>query len=58
MGKVKESKSFENIFEYLENIVNKMDEGDVHLEKSLELFETGMNLVEEGKNKLNEATTE
>ena len=55
MGKVKESKSFENIFEDLENIVNKMDEGDVHLEKSLELFETGMNLVEEGKSKLNEA---
>jgi len=55
MGKVKESKSFENIFEDLENIVNKMDEGDVHLEKSLELFETGMNLVEEGKSKLTEA---
>ena len=33
----------------------KMDEGDIHLEKSLELFEKGMSLVEEGKSKLDEA---
>ena len=55
MTKVKETKSFENIFEDLEKIVNKMDEGEVHLEESLELFEQGMSLVEEGKSKLDEA---
>ncbi len=32
-----------------------MDEGDIHLEKSLELFEKGMSLVGEGKSKLDEA---
>lgn len=55
MAKSKKTKSFENIFEDLEKIVVKMDEGDIHLEKSLELFEIGMSLVEEGKNKLDEA---
>ena len=55
MAKLKKTKSFENIFEDLEKIVVKMDGGDIHLEKSLELFEKGMSLVEEGKNKLDEA---
>ncbi|MBT3664855.1 exodeoxyribonuclease VII small subunit [bacterium] len=55
MAKPKKTKSFENIFEDLEKIVGKMDEGDIHLEKSLELFEKGMSLVEEGKSKLDEA---
>lgn len=55
MAKPKKTKSFENIFEDLKNIVEKMDEGDIHLEKSLELFEEGMGLVEEGKSKLDEA---
>ncbi|MDG1224666.1 MAG: exodeoxyribonuclease VII small subunit [Candidatus Marinimicrobia bacterium] len=55
MAKPKKTKSFENIFEDLEKIVGKMDEGDIHLEKSLELFEKGMSLVGEGKSKLDEA---
>lgn len=55
MVKLKKTKSFENIFEDLEKIVGKMDEGDIHLEKSLEPFEKGMSLVEEGKSKLDEA---
>ena len=55
MAKPKKTKSFENIFEDLKNIVEKMDEGDIHLEKSLELFEEGMGLVEQGKSKLDEA---
>ena len=55
MAKPKKTKSFEDIFEDLEKIVGKMDEGDIHLEKSLELFERGISLVEEGKSKLDEA---
>ena len=55
MAKPKKAKSFENIFEDLKNIVEKMDEGDIHLEKSLEVFEVGMGLVEEGNSKLDEA---
>ena len=55
MAKPKKTKSFENIFEDLEKIVGKMDEGDIHLEKSLELFEKGMSLIGEGKSKLDEA---
>ena len=55
MAKPKKTKSFENIFEDLEKIVGKMDEGDINLEKSIELFEKGMSLVEEGKSKLDEA---
>ena len=55
MAKPKKTKSFENIFEDLKNIVEKMDEGDIHLEKSLELFEKGIILVEEGRSKLDEA---
>jgi exodeoxyribonuclease VII small subunit len=55
MAKPKKTKSFEDIFEDLEKIVGKMDEGDIHLEKSLELFEKGMSLVGEGKSKLDEA---
>ena len=32
-----------------------MDAGDTELEESLTLFERGMNIVKEGKKKLNEA---
>ena len=32
-----------------------MDSGDIPLEKSLELFETGMNLIKDGKEKLDNA---
>ena len=54
MGK-KTNKSFEDLFEDLENIVEKMDLGEVDLEESLELFEKGMSLVNDGKKKLEEA---
>ena len=55
MAKPKKTKSFEDIFEDLEKIVGKMDEGDIYLEKSLELFEKGIILVEECRSKLYEA---
>lgn len=54
MGK-KTNKTFEELFEELENIVEKMDLGEVDLEESLKLFETGMNLVYDGKKQLEEA---
>ena len=54
MGK-KTNKTFEELFEDLENIVEKMDLGEVALEESLKLFETGMSLVNDGKKQLEEA---
>ena len=54
MGK-KTNKSFEELFEDLENIVEKMDLGEIELEESLELFEIGMSLVNDGKKKLEKA---
>ena len=54
MGK-KTNKTFEELFEDLENIVEKMDLGEVELEESLKLFESGMSLVNDGKKKLEEA---
>ena len=32
-----------------------MDSGDISLEKSMELFEKGMNLIKDGKEKLDQA---
>ena len=47
--------SYEQIFVELEKIVEKMDSGDISLEKSLELFEKGMGLINDGKMKLDQA---
>ena len=55
MKKNKSNPSFEKIFDDLESIVQKMDSGDISLEKSLELFEKGMNLIQEGKDRLVQA---
>ena len=43
MKKNKSADSYEQIFVELENIVEKMDSGEISLEKSLELFEKGIN---------------
>ena len=51
----KATDSYEQIFVELENIVEKMDSGDISLEKSLELFEEGMGLIKDGKKKLDQA---
>ena len=51
MKKKESADSYEKIFNQLEKIVQKMDSGDIPLEKSLELFETGMNLIKNGKEK-------
>ena len=55
MKKKESADSYEKIFDHLEKIVQKMDSGDIPLEKSLELFETGMNLIKDGKEKLDNA---
>ena len=51
----KSNDSYEKIFDDLESIVQKMDSGDIPLEKSLELFEKGMSLIQEGKDRLVQA---
>ena len=48
----KSNPSYEKIFDDLETIVQKMDSGEISLEKSLELFEKGMSLIQEGKDRL------
>ena len=55
MKKNKSVDSYEQIFVELENIVEKMDSGDISLEKSLELFERGVSLIKDGKKKLDQA---
>ena len=55
MNKNKSQDSYEKIFEELEKIVQKMDSGDISLEKSLDFFEKGMKLIKEGKEKLVQA---
>ena len=44
MNKNKSQDSYEKIFEELEKIVQKMDSGDISLEKSLDFFEKGMKI--------------
>ena len=51
----KSTSSYEKIFDDLETIVQKMDSGEISLEKSLELFEKGMSLIQEGKDRLVQA---
>ena len=55
MKKNKSNPSYEKIFDDLETIVQKMDSGEISLEKSLELFEKGMSLIQEGKDRLVQA---
>jgi len=55
MNKNRSKDSYEKIFDELEKIVQKMDSGDISLEKSLDFFEKGMNLIKEGKEKLDQA---
>ena len=45
-------KSFEDSLKELENIVSKLESGEMPLEKSLEEFEVGTRLYKECKNQL------
>ncbi|MDT9024812.1 exodeoxyribonuclease VII small subunit [Rossellomorea yichunensis] len=44
MAKPKEELSFETAMEQLEEIVEKLEEGEVPLEKALEFYQKGMDL--------------
>ena len=49
--------SFESALEQLEKIVKELESGDLPLEKSLELFEKGMELSENCRKQLGAAET-
>jgi len=48
-------KSFESSLEDLERIVHELEQGELPLEKSLELFEQGVKLSRECQDRLNQA---
>jgi len=50
-----QQKSFEDAMKRLEEIVQMLENGDLTLEESLEIFEEGMNLIRFCTNKLEEA---
>ena len=50
-----QSRSFEASLEALEQIVHELEEGDLPLEKSLELFEQGIRLSRECQERLSQA---
>ncbi|MFO0569876.1 MAG: exodeoxyribonuclease VII small subunit [Polyangiaceae bacterium] len=50
-----EEPSFENALERLSDIVEKLESGDLPLERSLELFEEGVRLARASQAKLDEA---
>ncbi len=51
------SPSFEAGLEQLEKVVKELDQGDLPLEKSIELFEKGMELSAQCRQQLEEAET-
>ena len=52
---MKTEKGFENSLKELEDIVEQLEEGDLPLEKSLELFEHGIRLSRDCQRRLDEA---
>lgn len=55
MAKRPKEASFEERLGELEGVVEKLEDGDLPLEKSLELFESGMKLSEQCRRQLQEA---
>ena len=55
MANKKKDFDFEQAFEQLEEIVNKLESGQETLEKSLELFEEGIKISDICRNKLDNA---
>ena len=49
------AKTFESSLEQLEQIVRELEQGDLPLERSLELFEQGVKLSRECQDRLNQA---
>lgn len=52
MKKDKKSKSFEDSMDRLENLVLEMESGKNNLERSMELFEEGMKLINDCQEQL------
>ena len=50
-----EESSFESIFQKLETIVERLEDGDISLDESLKLFEQGVLLCRTGSQKLEKA---
>jgi len=50
-----QAKTFEASLEALENIVQQLEQGDLPLEKSLELFEQGIGLSRQCQERLSQA---
>ncbi len=50
-----QTRTFEASLEALEQIVHELEQGDLPLEKSLELFEQGIRLSRECQERLNQA---
>jgi exodeoxyribonuclease VII small subunit len=55
MSNEQHSRSFEASLEALEQIVRELEQGDLPLEKSLELFEQGIRLSRECQERLTQA---
>jgi exodeoxyribonuclease VII small subunit len=55
MSTDEQPKSFEASLEALERIVHELEQGDLPLEKSLELFEQGIGLSRQCQDRLNQA---
>ena len=55
MGKKKKEINIDLSLERLESIVSNMESGETSLEKSLSLFEEGMNLVNQCQSQLKKA---
>jgi len=53
----KPAPSFETCLDELEKVVRELEAGDLSLERSLELFENGMNLSETCRKQLEDAET-
>jgi len=49
--------SFESCLDELEKVVRELEKGDLSLDRSLELFERGMNLSDTCRKQLEEAET-
>jgi len=52
---MKKEKTFEEVLQELEEIVNRLEQGDLPLEESLQLFEQGVRLSRSCHTKLDEA---
>jgi exodeoxyribonuclease VII small subunit len=53
----KQAESFETCLDELEKVVQELEAGELSLDRSLELFEKGMNLSETCRKQLEEAET-